>query len=243
VALLSCGLRPRPNIYLPFAETHLLLNAPRFPYAILCEFGPPRRRAQFASPRPFSKNFVTLSRIRAIPSPMITSRTVPALSPRPSPIKTPEHCPRCTSKKITTKAAARRNSKPLASISLHRCRTCNHRFSPRPRAPCATRHIRSLKSSTGSRITIAASPWKRLPAASPPVTAATSLRQQFHAGCWRTPALPPIGVCAPRGADFALGRWSSVSPSSFTRCGRGRAPHRHAPSRAGLGGDSNPALR
>jgi transposase-like protein len=61
---------------------------------------------------------------------MITSRTVPALSPRPFPIKTPEHCPRCTSKKITTKG---RRKKKLEAIRLYRCQTCNHRFSPGPR--------------------------------------------------------------------------------------------------------------
>jgi transposase-like protein len=61
---------------------------------------------------------------------MLTSRTAPALSPRPSPIKTPEHCPRCASKKITTKG---RRKKKLETIRLYRCRTCDHRFSAGPR--------------------------------------------------------------------------------------------------------------
>jgi hypothetical protein len=51
-------------------------------------------------------------------------------SPSSSPIKPPERCPRCASRKLTTKG---HRKKKLEAICLYRCRTCEHRFSPGPR--------------------------------------------------------------------------------------------------------------
>jgi hypothetical protein len=61
---------------------------------------------------------------------MRTSLSAPSDSPRQSPIKTPERCPRCASRNITVKG---RREKKLETVRLYRCRTCDHRFSPGPR--------------------------------------------------------------------------------------------------------------
>jgi transposase-like protein len=63
--------------------------------------------------------------------PMSTKFTrAAALSSPRSPIKPPERCPRCNSRKLTTKG---RREKKLETLRLYRCRTCDHRFSPGPR--------------------------------------------------------------------------------------------------------------
>lgn len=61
---------------------------------------------------------------------MPISLTARNRSPAQSPVKPPERCPRCNSKKLTTKG---RRAKKLETIRLYRCRTCEHRFSPGPR--------------------------------------------------------------------------------------------------------------
>jgi hypothetical protein len=78
----------------------------------------------------FPKNFVTLSRISAIYIPMRTSLQAQSLSPPPSPVKPPERCPRCASRKLATKG---RRGKKLETLRLYQCRTCDHRFSAGPR--------------------------------------------------------------------------------------------------------------
>jgi hypothetical protein len=61
---------------------------------------------------------------------MRTSVPVPAC-PSQSPIKPPERCPRCASRKLATKGS---RAKKLEAVRLYQCRTCKHRFTPGPRA-------------------------------------------------------------------------------------------------------------
>jgi transposase-like protein len=51
--------------------------------------------------------------------------------PSPSPVKPPERCPHCSSRKIARKG---RRLKKLETIGLYICHTCDRRFTPGPRA-------------------------------------------------------------------------------------------------------------
>jgi len=55
-------------------------------------------------------------------------------TPAPSPVKPPERCPHCGSRKITTRG---RRLKKLETIRLYQCRACDRRFTP---GPTALRH-------------------------------------------------------------------------------------------------------
>jgi hypothetical protein len=55
-------------------------------------------------------------------------------TPAPSPVKPPECCPHCGSRKITTRG---RRLKKLETIRLYQCGACNRRFTP---GPTALRH-------------------------------------------------------------------------------------------------------
>lgn len=57
------------------------------------------------------------------------STTEPAA--RRSPVKTPERCPSCNSRKIAPKGS---RAKKLETIRLYRCRACGRTFTPGPRA-------------------------------------------------------------------------------------------------------------
>jgi hypothetical protein len=71
---------------------------------------------------------VTLRITRA----MTTRMFNPAVrSPPSSPVKPPERCPYCDSRKIATKA---RRLKKLETVRLYHCGACDRRFTPGPRA-------------------------------------------------------------------------------------------------------------
>src|ERR1700682_6548620 len=59
------------------------------------------------------------------------NRAASSSPPSPSPVKPPERCPHCGSRKITTKG---RRLKKLETIRLYHCRACERGFTPGPRA-------------------------------------------------------------------------------------------------------------
>jgi transposase-like protein len=54
----------------------------------------------------------------------------PAANPR-SPIKSPERCPSCNSRRIAPKGS---RAQKLETIRLYRCKSCGRTFTPGPRA-------------------------------------------------------------------------------------------------------------
>src|ERR1700751_2415922 len=52
-------------------------------------------------------------------------------STQPYPVKTPERCPYCNSKRLIKKGARK---KKLETVPLFRCRSCGRTFAPGPRA-------------------------------------------------------------------------------------------------------------
>jgi len=57
--------------------------------------------------------------------------TLRSPDPRPSPIKPPERCPHCNSRRLIKKGA---RQKKLERVPLYRCRACGRTFTPGPRA-------------------------------------------------------------------------------------------------------------
>jgi transposase-like protein len=54
-----------------------------------------------------------------------------SVAAKPYPIRTPERCPHCNSKRLIKKGTRK---KKLETVPLFRCRSCRRTFSPGPRA-------------------------------------------------------------------------------------------------------------
>ena len=66
----------------------------------------------------------------ALIKPVPLNRTFRSPDPRPAPIKPPERCPHCNSRRLIKKGA---RQKKLERVQLYRCRACGHTFTPGPR--------------------------------------------------------------------------------------------------------------
>ena len=67
----------------------------------------------------------------ALIKPVPLNCTLRSPDPRPSPIKPPERCPHCNSRRLIKKGA---RQKKLERVPLYRCRACGRTFTPGPRA-------------------------------------------------------------------------------------------------------------
>src|SRR5271157_2109550 len=67
----------------------------------------------------------------ALINPASLNCTFRSPDPRPAPIKPPERCPHCNSRRLTKKGA---RQKKLERVPLYRCRACGRTFTPGPRA-------------------------------------------------------------------------------------------------------------
>jgi DNA-directed RNA polymerase subunit RPC12/RpoP len=64
-------------------------------------------------------------------TPHLSARLITRGAPRLSPIKPPDRCPHCNSKRLIKKGTRK---KKLEDVRLYRCRACGRTFAPGPRA-------------------------------------------------------------------------------------------------------------